>query len=183
MIDIRKGRDDKIEARTACSRLQKRASATVSKTIVHLSWLQTDSRTRRPDMRTFVVVVNVDISSRRFRKGSVGDWLHELELQLSSTDNCGPSVITLTKLRNIDVSVFATRSANKSSVQSANLPKRPKHFAPRSSLLHVMNMSENVDMSHNGCPKCGAAISSGSKKCGSCGAVSLCQRSQPFQTC
>lgn len=27
-------------------------------------------------------------------------------------------------------------------------------------------------MSHNGCPKCGASISSG-KKCGSCGAVSL----------
>jgi hypothetical protein len=34
-------------------------------------------------------------------------------------------------------------------------------------------MPEEVNTSHNGCPKCGVSITAGSKKCGSCGAVSL----------
>ena len=44
------------------------------------------------------------------------------------------------------------------------------------SFLLIPRMPENVEMSHNGCPKCGAAINGGGKKCGSCGAVRLRDR-------
>lgn len=82
-----------------------------------------------------------------------------------------PQRLTTSRTFHVDVIEVDTHNLFQELTQNPPYSSNISHQELNSSSIPIM--LEGMNMSHNGCPKCGASITAGSKKCGSCGAVSI----------
>jgi hypothetical protein len=108
---------------------------------------------------------NVDLMERV--KARTGDWWSgssKAAVHPAASSHLGDAAVDFIMVK--DLPIFSAQP-KKHSLRSQTIQRHNYSF------VLISSMPENVEMSHNGCPKCGAAISGGGKKCGSCGAVRL----------